>query len=144
MKQLIETMLLEKNIIDEMVRVAELQKRTLIEYDIKGLEEILSYQEQLAARIRKIELDRLRIIAKMKNITQNQAAKIKLSDLASDYSPEIEKKFLKLKTMIESSINRLQSVNSTNRMLSNRAKIGVSKMLSLFSNGKNYVCNVQV
>jgi flagellar biosynthesis/type III secretory pathway chaperone len=134
----------EQQLLQEMIRLAERQKVALVKFNIKELEEITSFQEELAKSLRQAEEQRIAYLMSWLNISRSEALKIKLSSIEKQFSGNEIKEIRKLKKNLANLVNILQELNLTNRVLANRAKSSVSNMLSILSNGNNYVCNVKI
>lgn len=134
----------EQQILQEMVRLAERQKEALVKFNVKELEEITSYQEELALGLRKAEEQRIAYIMSWFGISRTEALKIRLSTIESKLSSEEAIEIRKFKKNMAKLVNILQELNLTNRVLANRAKSSVSTMMNVLTNGNNHVCNVRV
>lgn len=134
----------EQQLLQEMIRLAERQKVALVKFNIKELEEITSYQEELAKSLRQAEEQRIAYLMSWLNISRAEALKLKLSTIEKQFPDDNIKEIKKLKKNLAKLVNILQELNLTNRVLANRAKSSVSNMLSVLSNGNNYVCNVKI
>ncbi|HOK14141.1 MAG TPA: flagellar protein FlgN [Candidatus Kapabacteria bacterium] len=134
----------EQQLLQEMIRLAERQKVALVKFNIKELEEITSFQEELAKSLRQAEEQRIAYLMSWLNISRTEALKLKLSTIEKQFPNEDTKELRKLKRNLAKLVNILQDLNLTNRVLANRAKSNVSNILAVLSNGNNYVCNVQI
>lgn len=131
----------QNEIIDELIDLSEKLREALIKYDYKKINYITKLQELKSIELEKIEVKRIEIISNWLNIKITEARKItysKIKDLLKD--SEIDSS---LNNLIES-VNRLNTINSLNRVLANRARFTINEILSFFSDGKNYVCNVRI
>ncbi len=134
----------ELQILQEMVRLAERQKEALTKFNIKELEEITSFQEELAKGLRKAEEQRIAYIMSLFGITRIEALKIRLSSIESRVSSEEAAEIRKFKKSMAKLVNILQELNLTNRVLANRAKSSVATMLGVMTNGNTHMCNVRI
>ncbi len=134
----------EEQLLQEIVVLAEKQQQALIKYDAQMLDEIISYQNVMNQSLKKAEENRITMIMNWLSISKSDAAKLKLSALENNFPKEDMKELRKLRSSLRSLITTLNSLNNTNRVLTNRARISVSEMITHFTNGRNYVCNVKV
>ena len=134
----------ELQILQEMVRLAERQKEALVKFNVKELEEITSYQEELANGLRKAEEQRIVYIMSWLGISRSEAMKIRLSSFEKGLPSDQLKELRRMKKNLSQLVNILQELNLTNRVLANRAKSSVSNMMGILTNGQNHVCNVKV
>lgn len=134
----------EQQLLEEMVTLAEKQQRALINFDTKILQEIVSYQEVVAASLKKAEDSRVKMLMSWLSISAQDARKLKLSALEEHFKNEELKELKKLRLRLKSLMNELNSLNSLNRVLNNRAKHSINNMMSHFALGRNFLCNVKV
>lgn len=134
----------EEQLLKEIVVLAEKQQKALIKYDAIMLEEIVSYQNVMGKSLRKAEENRINLLVRWLGISISEASKLKLSAIEKHFEKEELKELKKLRTSLRSLVAQLNSLNNTNRVLTNRARMSVGEMISHFTNGRNYVCNVKV
>lgn len=134
----------EEQLLQEIVVLAEKQQKALIKYDATMLEEIISYQNVMNQSLKKAEENRISMIMNWLSVSRTDATKLRLSALETYFSKEDLQELKKMRSSMRGLINKLNSLNTTNKVLTNRARISVSEMISHFTNGRNYVCNVKV
>jgi hypothetical protein len=134
----------EQQLLEEMVSLAEKQQKALIKFDVTMLDEITSYQEVVAKSIRLAEERRISLLMNWLTLSRKEAVALKLSSLDSHFKNDELKEFRKIRASLKGLLSRLQGLNSINRALANRARNSVAEMISHFTNGKNYLCNVKV
>lgn len=134
----------EEQLLKEIVVLAEKQQKALIKYDAIMLEEIVSYQNVMGKSLRKAEENRINLLVRWLGISVGEASKLKLSAIEKHFEKEELKELKKLRVSLRSLVSELNSLNNTNRVLTNRARMSVGEMISHFTNGRNYVCNVKV
>lgn len=134
----------EQQLLEEMVSLAEKQQKALIKYDTKMLEEIASYQEVVAKSLRKAEEHRINLIMSWLSIPRQDAAGLKLSALERHFANEELQEIKSIRLTLKSLLNKLQGLNTMNRVLTNRARTSIGEMISHFTHGRNYMCNVKV
>lgn len=134
----------EQQLLQELIRLAERQQRALVKFNIAELEEITSYQEELAKGLRQAEEQRISYLMAWLGVSRSEAMKIRLSSFEKDVPSEELKEIRIMKRSMSKLVNNLQELNLTNRVLANRAKSSISSMMSVLTNGRTYVCNVTV
>jgi hypothetical protein len=134
----------EQQLIQEMLRLADKQQSALVKYHISELSEITNFQDELIKNIRQAEEKRINLLMKWFEISRKDAANLKLSALeAKIENKEVGLEIKKMRENLREMIGRLQNLNSTNRLLTNRAKTNINDMIGYITNG-NPVCNVEV
>jgi flagellar biosynthesis/type III secretory pathway chaperone len=134
----------EEQLLSELVRLAERQQKALVKYNVKELEEIASFQNEILKNIRNAEEQRVLLLATWLNISKYNASKLTLS-LVIKYCKKSESKELEImQNIFEQLYNRLQTINLINKVLINRAKNGIREMLEFLTNGTQNVCNVRI
>ncbi len=131
----------QNEIVNELFDLSEKLREALIKYDHNKINQISKLQELKQAELEKLENKRIEFIANWLNLKITEARKItysKIKELIKE--PELD---TILKNLTEQ-INKLNSINSLNRVLANRARFTINEILSFFSDGKNYVCNVRI
>jgi hypothetical protein len=134
----------EQQLLIELVALAEKQQKALIKYDTSMLDEIASYQNVVVKSLRQAEEHRINLLMSWLGITRIEASSLKLSALDKYFKNEELKELKSIRTELKKLMTQLQSLNSLNRVLTNRAKNSVREMLSNFTNNNNFVCNVRV
>lgn len=134
----------EQQILQELIRLAEKQQTALVKFNVTELEEITSYQEELAKGLRRAEEQRISYIMAWLGISRGEAVKLRLSSLEKGVASEEIQELRTIKRNLTKLVNNLQEMNLTNRVLANRAKSSISTMMSVLTNGRNHVCNVTV
>ena len=134
----------EHLLLSEMLILAEKQHLALIKFDTYDLEEIASYQEELARSLRNTEEQRIQFLMTLFDITRSNVKELKLSELDKFFEPEEQIEIRKLRDDLNSLLMKLNFFNTTNRALANRALSSVRNILSVFTNGTNRLCNVTI
>jgi len=134
----------EKDILNELVGLADKQQRALVEYDINALNEIVSYQEALSKNLRETEEKRIRLLMNWLQISRSEAMKIRLSAIERSLKGGEQENMRQIRSELDDLMNRFKVTNTTNRVLANKGKHSVSQMLAMFKNGRNSVCNVTI
>jgi predicted nucleotide-binding protein (sugar kinase/HSP70/actin superfamily) len=134
----------EKDILNELVGLAEKQQRALVEYDINALNEIVSYQDALSKNLRETEEKRIRLLMNWLQISRSEAMKIRLSAIEKSLKSAEQENIKELRMQLNDLMARFKNFNTTNRVLANKGKNGTAQMLAMFKNGNNSVCNVRI
>ena len=134
----------EQQLLSELVRLAERQQKALIAFDATELDEIASYQEELAKSLRNAEEQRINFIMAWLQISRTEAANLRLSSLEKKFNQEEMVEIKKLRASLRAMISKLQNFNTANRVLANRAKNSIKDMMTAFTRGNKHVCNVRV
>lgn len=142
--KLIRFLVHEKDILNELVGLAEKQQRALVEYDINALNEIVSYQDALSKNLRETEEKRIRLLMNWLQISRSEAMKIRLSAIEKSLKSAEQENIKELRMQLNDLMARFKNFNTTNRVLANKGKNGTAQMLAMFKNGNNSVCNVRI
>ncbi|MFP4528975.1 MAG: flagellar protein FlgN [Candidatus Kapaibacterium sp.] len=134
----------EQQLIKELIAMAELQQKALVEFRLSELEKIAGYQESLAQNLRDAEEQRIRMLMAWLGAQRRDVVNMRLSALEKFFQSEELMELKKLKKSMRAMLERLQALNTTNRVLSNRARKSVQNIISVFTDGRNHVCNVKV
>ncbi len=134
----------EQQLLSELVSLAEKQQKALVKYDTTMLDEIASYQNVVVKTLRQAEDHRINMLMSWLNLSRVEASSLKLSALEKYFKNEELKELKTIRTELKKLMTQLQSLNTLNRVLANRAKNSVREMLNNFTNNNNFVCNVRV
>ncbi|MCX6155577.1 MAG: flagellar export chaperone FlgN [Candidatus Kapabacteria bacterium] len=134
----------ELQLLDKLINLAENQQESLVKYQHSRLFEIASAQELLMKQMRLAEENRISFMIKWLNIQRKDASEIKLSNLEKAIPAADLNVFHQLQDALKKSIEKLNFLNTLNRVLANRARYSVQQIISIFTNGNNHVCNVKV
>ncbi len=134
----------ELELLKRLSMLAEKQQIALIKHEMSSVEKITKAQEQLSEQLKKAEDIRINFLASWLKIPRKDAGKLPLSLLEKNFPKEESLKLLELKASVKDTMTELKNLNTTNKILANRANNSVNKMISLFTNGKNHVCNVKI
>lgn len=134
----------EQQLLTEIVLLAEKQQKALIQFDSSLLEEIASYQDVVAKSLREAEEHRITLLMAWLKISRREAVSLRLSSLEKHFQKEELSELKHIRTQLRGLLNKLQTTNTMNRVLANRAKNSVKEILQHFTNGTKHVCNVKV
>ncbi len=134
----------EEQLLHELLRLSKRQQIAIVKNDIRELQEINSYQTEINKNLIKAEDERFNILSNWLNINKSESRNIKLSELKKFISKDEIKELQKLQKNFESLLNQLLTLNNTNRLLINRAKLNIREMIDFMTNGTQNVCNIKV
>jgi hypothetical protein len=133
----------EKQILLELIDLAKRQQKALVNFDINSLEEITSKQDKSQSILRKAEDARIRYVCEWFGIERTKASYMRLSELAELVDKTFSILINNYKDELYDISSELYSLNTTNRILANRAKHSVNEMMNIFTKD-NAVCNVKI
>ena len=134
----------EYQLLQEMIRLAERQQVALVKYHISELSEIISFQEALIKSIRDAEKIRIAYLMEWLGIGMKEATEMQLSEIIERIdNEEITNELKNIRQDLRKTMEQLYNLNSTNRLLTNRARMNVKELLGYVTGGKA-VCNVEV
>jgi len=134
----------EQQLLQEMLRLADKQQSALVNYHISELSEITSYQEAIIKNIRQAEEKRISLLMQWLGVSRKEAATLKLSNLEEKIeNEEVCAEIKKMRKTLRGMIDQLHNLNSTNRLLTNRARTNIKDMMEYITGGRT-VCNVEV
>lgn len=133
----------QKKVLQDLLELARIQQTALVHFDMNSLEEITAKQDANQMNLRKAEDLRIKFIIEWLGISRTQASTMKLSEFAHYVSFGTQYKIAIYKDELNKLINELNVLNTTNRILANRAKNSVNTMLNMLTDG-NTVCNVKI
>lgn len=142
MSKLEEIIYKEYEILKEMLKLAEEQKDSLVKFDVNSVERVASSLIELSKVLKNYENERINYLVNEVKLSRKQAYTVKLSELA-DIIP-ISDEILSKREEMRQTIEKLASLNSLNKLLTNRALSSISEILSSLSNSSNSVCNVRI
>jgi hypothetical protein len=134
----------EKQLLKEMVVLAQKQQSALIKFNTNELDKITSYQSEVSKSLKLAEEKRIKLLITMFGISRSEATNLKLSNIIEKMNKEDVLEFESMKGEMNNLITNLQHFNTLNRVLANRAKNSVREILGILTNGTNNVCNVKV
>ncbi len=143
-QQLYRYLQFEQQLLQELVRLATRQQTALANYNIAELEEITSFQNELIKNVRIAEEKRIDLLMSWMRIGRRDAVNLKLSLIKKHVeNPDISTAIRELQKSLRSLIEQLQVLNTTNRLLTNRARTSIKEMMEMITGG-NSMCNVKI
>jgi hypothetical protein len=134
----------EQQLLEEMIRLADKQQSALVNYHISELSEITSFQDALIINMRSAEEKRIVLLMQWLGVSRKEAFELKLSALEEKIqNEEVCSDIKKMRKELRKMIDKLQNINATNRLLTNRARTNVKEMIDYITGGKA-VCNIEV
>jgi hypothetical protein len=134
----------EQNLLKELISLADKQQKALIKFNTKELERITTYQVEVSTGLKDAEEHRITMLMNLFGIPRKDAANLTLSSLEKYYEGEDLDEIRHLRLELRALTSKLQSTNTMNRVLANRARNSVGELLSVFTNGANRICNVKI
>jgi len=143
-QQFYEYLKFEQQLLEEFVRLAGRQQNALTNYNITELEEITSYQDELLKNVKLAEEKRISLLAVWLGISKKEASNIQLSAILKQIvSEDLRDSLYTMQKKLTELIDKLHTLNATNRLLTNRARFSIKEMISAVTAG-NPVCNTTV
>jgi Mg2+ and Co2+ transporter CorA len=134
----------EQQLLQEMIRLATRQQQALVGYHLSELSEITSFQEALVKNIRQAEDKRIALLMQWLGISKREATMLKLSSLENKFkNGEVAENMKHIQRNIKEMVTQLNTLNKTNRLLTNRARQNVKEMMNYITGGKEAI-NVAV
>lgn len=145
LKDLKRYLMHEEQLVNKLVDLAQQQQKALVNFDIDSLYDITKFQQDISLSFKHVENNRIELLMKWYNISRNQAKNLSLSQLQRTFKDEDFSEIKNIRKKLKDSLISLNNLNSTNRVLSNRAKNSINEMMkSLSKRGETQVCNVKV
>ncbi|OGU16965.1 MAG: hypothetical protein A2X61_10625 [Ignavibacteria bacterium GWB2_35_12] len=134
----------EKQLLKEMIVLAQKQQSALIKFNTNELDRITSYQSEVSKSLKQAEEKRIKMLMSMFGVSRVEATNMRLSAIIEKMNKEDVLELETMKGELNSLIGNLQHFNTLNRVLANRARNSVREILTILTNGTNNVCNVKV
>lgn len=135
----------EYQLIAKLIDLAKRQQEALVNFDVDSLYDITKFQNDIATSFRRVENQRIEMLMNWFGISRSQAMNLRISQLQNAFSDYDFSEMKSLRKNMSKLLIELNSINATNRVLSNRAKHSVNEMMqSLSQKGDVQVCNVRV
>ena len=142
--KLYECLKLESQLIEELIKLSMVQQEALITFKIKNLMSIAETQDKINQKLREYEDFRIRLLMNWLNINRTDAINLKLSSIERKLPQNQMVELRRIRLRFKKMVTKLHSLNTTNRVLANRARNSVQNILMTFTNGGNRVFNVKV
>ena len=133
----------EQQLMKELVELAEKHRQALIKFDVADIEKYSVYQEETAKSLNEVEQQRLTYFMSWLGISRPEAMNLHLSQVEPFFKEEEAAEIRIIRKTMNELVAKLNSYNSVNRVLANRARNSVRDIMAAFSGGAS-VCNVKV
>lgn len=144
LKEFLELLQKEKQILTELVSITEKQNHALIEYKTTLIPEIVSKQDILLAQLSKLENERIKMFMDNFKISRADAIRLKLSFIESKLKGEKAELVKSLRMAIARLNERLVKLNNENKILANRGKQSINNIIRTLNQNNNAVFNVRI
>ena len=134
----------ELQLINELIALANRQQKALTSYKLVELEQLAPYQEEVLKNLRDAEEFRIKLLTSWLGITRKDVFNLRLSSLEKKFQSEEITEIRKLRTEMKKKLTELININTTNRVLTNKATGSINQIISILTSGTNHVCNVRI
>lgn len=143
-KELIELLNIERELLEQVVSQAERQQQALIRFESEKIESIAREQARLSQRMTECELQRFKLMSVTLGITLREAQQYTLSQLTEHVPTEYADTLVRLRTQMSLLVNKLQFLNSVNRILALRGRNSVRETLEFIRREKVHVVDASL
>ena len=135
----------EKELTEKLLMLSNRLREALMSQRQYLVEKISQDQHIRTAKLKEMEERRLRYMDSKLSISRAEASQLRLSEIEQTVEGENKIDLRRIRIAMKKIVAELQEVNTTNRLLSNRAKNSVSNIISTLNsrNGRK-VCDVKV
>ena len=135
----------EKELTEKLLMLSNRLREALMSQRQKKKKKISQDQHLITAKLKEMEERRLRYMVSKLSISRVEASQLRLSEIEKTVEGENKIDLRRIRIAMKKIVAELQEVNTTNRLLSNRAKTSVSNIISVLNsrNGRK-VCDVKV
>ncbi|MFA7327794.1 MAG: hypothetical protein CVV25_08025 [Ignavibacteriae bacterium HGW-Ignavibacteriae-4] len=135
----------EKELTEKLLMLSNRLREALMSQRQDLVEKISQDQHIITAKLKEMEERRLRYMVSKLSISRVEASQLRLSEIEKTVEGENKIDLRRIRIAMKKIVAELQEVNTTNRLLSNRAKNSVSNIISTLNsrNGRK-VCDVKV
>ena len=144
MTNLLSFLKYEKQLLKELLTLAQKQQGALIKFNSNELDRVTNYQLEVSKSLKQAEEKRIKMLMSMFGMSRVEATNLSLTSIIERLGKEDMSEFEKMKGDMKVLVNNLQHFNTINRVLANRARNSVREILAVLTNGVNHVCNVKV
>ena len=133
-QDLIETLDKLGEVYDKLAALGEKKRNALVGIDMKGLSEILDAEQLLAAKIQKLEKQRIGILKSLSKSDKTVTVDTKAKDFyRTAPSLDVEKKLIQLHDRLNKSVDNAVKIRDSNRVLAQCALDAVQGQLNKLS-----------
>lgn len=135
----------EKELSEKLLMLSGRLREALMSQRQDLVEKISQDQHIITAKLKEMEERRLRYMVSKLSISRVEASQMRLSEIEKTVEGENKIELRRIRIAMKKIVSELQDVNTTNRLLSNRAKNSVSNIITALNsrNGRK-VCDVKV
>lgn len=135
----------EKELTEKLLMLSNRLRDALMSQRQDLVEKISQDQHIITAKLKEMEERRLRYMVSKLSISRVEASQLRLSEIEKTVEGENKIDLRRIRIAMKKIVSELQEVNTTNRLLSNRAKNSVTNIISTLNsrNGRK-VCDVKV
>ncbi len=135
----------EKELSEKLLMLSNRLREALMSQRQDLVEKITTDQHTITAKLKEMEERRLRYLVSKLSISRVDATQLKLSEIEQTMEGENKIELRRIRIAMKKIVAELQEANTTNRLLSNRAKNSVNNIISILNsqNGRK-VCDVKV
>lgn len=135
----------EKELSEKLLMLSNRLREALMSQRQDLVEKITADQHTITAKLKEMEERRLRYLVSKLSISRVDATQLKLSEIEQTMEGENKIELRRIRIAMKKIVAELQEANTTNRLLSNRAKNSVNNIISILNsqNGRK-VCDVKV
>lgn len=135
----------EKELSEKLLMLSGRLREALMSQRQDLVEKISQDQHIITAKLKEMEERRLRYMVSKLSISRVEASQMRLSEIEKTVEGENKIELRRIRIAMKKIVSELQEVNTTNRLLSNRAKNSVSNIITALNsrNGRK-VCDVKV
>ena len=135
----------EKELTEKLLMLSNRLREALMSQRQDLVEKISQDQHIITAKLKEMEERRLRYMVSKLCISRVEASQLRLSEIEKTVEGENKIDLRRIRIAMKKIVSELQEVNTTNRLLSNRAKNSVTNIITTLNsrNGRK-VCDVKV
>ncbi len=130
----------ELKALEETLELVKEQRQALIDYDPEKIYETARRLEIASRATREAEIRRIENVGKLLGASEEESKNVKLSDLNKAFDGEFDDLREKFAALLE----EIESVNHFNRLLANRARRGISKIMEALSDESEKILSAKV
>ncbi len=134
----------EDELLKTLINIAKEQQKALINYNMDDLVKVSQHQGDTAKKLREAEEKRIKLIMAWFKIPRSKASSLWLSAIEKHIEPGDVPEIHEIGKRLKNQINMLHNLNTTNRVLANRARESINNIVNVLTDGTNHVCNVKV
>lgn len=134
----------EREILESVLDLATRQQQALIRFDSDAIETMVAQHGVYVQSIDAHEQRRIRLLAATFQVSTDQARKMSLRDLASIVDPTHAEELLAIRTMLTTVSEKIQFVNSVNRVLALRGRNSIRETLDHVRSRNAHVVNASL